>query len=226
MNNLYSRLKKYNIQDAIKFEENDRQFIALKNLEKNIEDKELYLLIIVINSLICYQLSWKWEDYWEEFSLYFSQNIINQNIILDEMIKFLKQSQNNKRFINNKIKRINKMEEFINLFRWKTEYYYKNMRILRDVIAQIMNQHIDAKTVVFAVKMFGYWARNIFNFVEYPFEIFIPIDSRLTKIFEKYNQNPDIDKIEFYQKISQDLEIPPLHLDWIIRNSYSQIIKE
>jgi len=32
MNKLYEKLKNYSIEDAIKFEENDRQFIALKKL--------------------------------------------------------------------------------------------------------------------------------------------------------------------------------------------------
>jgi N-glycosylase/DNA lyase len=57
MDNLCEKLKKYTIKDAIKFEEKDRQFIALQNLEKKIADKELYLLLTLINAIICYQLS-------------------------------------------------------------------------------------------------------------------------------------------------------------------------
>jgi N-glycosylase/DNA lyase len=55
--NLYNKLKKYRLKDAIKLEEKDRQFIALKKLEKNVDDKELYLALIISNSIICYQLS-------------------------------------------------------------------------------------------------------------------------------------------------------------------------
>jgi DNA-(apurinic or apyrimidinic site) lyase len=57
---------------------------------------------------------------------------------------------------------------------------------LRDKLAKIMNQKIDTKTIVFAVKMFSYGARNIYDFISYPKEICIPIDSRLTALFEKY----------------------------------------
>jgi DNA-(apurinic or apyrimidinic site) lyase len=129
------------------------------------------------------------------------------------MIKFLKQSKNNKRLINIKIKRIYKLDSFINSFKGKGKYYYHNMISLRDILAKTMNQKLDAKTIVFAVKMFGYSARNLFDFVAYPFEISIPIDSRLTKIFEKYNDQTEININTFYQNISKNLKIVPLHLD-------------
>jgi len=57
MQELYNKLKKYSIDDAIKIEESDRQYIALKKLSEKIENKERYLSLIVANSIICYQLS-------------------------------------------------------------------------------------------------------------------------------------------------------------------------
>jgi N-glycosylase/DNA lyase len=57
MKELYNKLKKYSLNDAIKIEESDRQYIALKSLYENILDKDLYLALIISNSLICYQLS-------------------------------------------------------------------------------------------------------------------------------------------------------------------------
>jgi N-glycosylase/DNA lyase len=57
MEQLYSKLSKYTLKDALNFESNDRQFLALKKLEKNISDKELYFLLTILNSIICYQLS-------------------------------------------------------------------------------------------------------------------------------------------------------------------------
>jgi len=58
MQKLYNKLKKYNLDDAIKIEQEDRQFLALKNLylNKKMTDKN-YLFLIISNSLICYQLS-------------------------------------------------------------------------------------------------------------------------------------------------------------------------
>jgi N-glycosylase/DNA lyase len=57
MEKLYNKLKEYSISDAIKIEESDRQYIALKKLLKNIQNKEIYLSLILANAIICYQLS-------------------------------------------------------------------------------------------------------------------------------------------------------------------------
>jgi N-glycosylase/DNA lyase len=54
---LYNKLKNYSIEDAIKIEESDRQYIALKELLKNIRNRENYLSLIIANAIICYQLS-------------------------------------------------------------------------------------------------------------------------------------------------------------------------
>jgi N-glycosylase/DNA lyase len=58
MEDLFTKLEKYTIKDAIYFEEKDRQFLALKKLYENKKMNDAnYLFIIIINSLICYQLS-------------------------------------------------------------------------------------------------------------------------------------------------------------------------
>ncbi len=224
MEELYNKLEKYTIKNAIIFEQKDRQFIALNKLEQNIHDKELYLALIISNSIICYQLSWKWENYWEEFSMYFSDKKITASNLIDELSLFIANSKNNKRFVSMKQKRLEKLRPFLSEFLWKSEYFYKNMLILRDELANTMKQKKDAKTITFAVKMFGYWARNIFNFIQYPQEIFIPIDSRLIALFQKYKQNyQDINK--FYLDLSKKLNIAPLHLDWIVWTLYWELIK-
>jgi DNA-(apurinic or apyrimidinic site) lyase len=93
---------------------------------------------------------------------------------------------------------------------------------LRDDLANTMQQKRDAKTIVFAVKMFSYWARNIYPFKPFPKEIFIPIDSRLTNLFEKYKGNyTDINK--FYLDLSEKLDIPMLHLDAILWVNYEDL---
>ena len=222
---LYNKLKQYSISDSIKIEESDRQYIALKNLFKNIKNKEIYLSLILANSIICYQLSWKWEDYWEEFSSYFFNVSIEKNEIINALWSFIKQSKNNKRFIDTKVKRLEKLRIFLEIFFWREEYYYDNMEVLRDELAKSMKQKKDAKTIVFAVKMFSYWARNIFNNLNYfPEEINVPVDSRLIALFEKYKWDyKNIDK--FYSELSKKLNIPELHLDAILWVNYDEIIK-
>ncbi len=221
MDNIYIKLKDYNIQSALDYENSDRQYLALKKLWNNLKlkDENIYLSFIITNSLICYQLSWKWEDYWEEFSrkLLFYLNSWERDL-LNFFKLFLPNSKNNKRFVNVKINRINKLTSFFEKFKSNELYYYENMNELVLEIARAMKQKVNAKTVVFAVKMFSYWARNCFwKIICFPFEISIPIDSRLIKVYEKY-WNKD-EKIEtFYSRISNKLKIPELHLDAIIWN--------
>lgn len=225
MQELYIKLKNYTIKDAIKIEESDRQFIALKDLYNNLdlESKKYYLALIIANSIICYQLSGKWENYWEELSFYFSTNWIWIDVI-SKLWDFIKQSKNNKRFVETKIKRLEKLRFFLEEFLLKEKHFYENMIELRDSLAKTMNQKVDAKTIVFAIKMFSYWARNVFGFREIPAEICVPIDSRLTALFEKYKWDySDIGK--FYFDLSKILNIPESHLDAILWVNYNELMK-
>jgi len=260
--NLYNKLKKYSIKDAIYFEENDRQFLALQKLYKNKKfSDELYLFLIIANSLICYQLSWKWEDYWEEFStsplipLLIGEGNIDFWNIYKFFEKFLKSSKNNKRFIETKLKRIKKITSTLatltsplvskeatsplapllrgegdKIWIEKFEFYYKNMDKLAEKLAKIMNQKKDAKTIVFAVKMFSYWARNVFSYLEkFPKNLMIPIDSRLENLYKLETWKIDFNKKEikeFYIDLSKKLDIPLLHLDAILWVNYDELIKE
>lgn len=265
MQKLYDKLKKYSIDDAIKIEESDRQYIALKKMGNYFKEffnisswkkdyNNIYLSLVLGNSIICYQLSWKGEDYWEEFSNYFCHFFnsefnnkelvkftINNNKELVEYViellwNFIKQSKNNKRFVDTKIKRLEKLKPFLERFIWSEWYFYDNMEKLRNDLAKIMKQKLDAKTIVFSVKMFSYWARNIFNKLNYfPENIAIPIDSRLINLYEKYNfvsENVEQKEIKnlkeiknFYLELSKKIKIPELHLDALVWVNYDELIK-
>jgi DNA-(apurinic or apyrimidinic site) lyase len=94
---------------------------------------------------------------------------------------------------------------------------------LRDDLALTMQQKPDAKTIVFAVKVFYYWAKIVFGDKIFPREIFVPIDSRLTNIFEKYKENYT-DIMLFYKDLADKLNIPMLHLDSILWVNYKELI--
>lgn len=204
--------------DIKQIEENDPQYISLKNLYFNIQNKDFYLSLIITNALVCYQLSSQGEEYWEEFHQYFSKKSPqNKTEIISDMILFLKQSKGNKRILNMKIKRLEKVGLFLEKFFWNEKFYYENMQSLQTDLAKSMKQKIHDKTIVFTIKMFWYWARTQFEIFHYfPFEIPIPIDSRLTKLYQIYNKNSNIKIEEFYSLLSQKLWIPPLHLDAIL----------
>ena len=136
------------------------------------------------------------------------------------MILFLKTCKWNKRYTDTKIWRLKKLSPYIPEIFSRQKFFYEDMKSLQLFLAKVMNQDISAKTIVFAVKMMGYGARNMWNFVPYPQNISIPIDSRLTNIFEKYNTWETIEK--FYEDLSKKTGISPLHLDAILWVDYDR----
>jgi len=227
MDKLYEKLKDYTIDDAIKFEQKDRQFIALKNLYENKKfQDELYLILIIINALISFQLSWKGEDYWEEFSVKLGKNNKIEDIY-NFFEDLLKNGKNNRRFVDMKLKRVEKFLDWFSVEKLEDlEKFYKNMDKLAEKLSKIMNQKIDAKTIVFAVKMFSYWARNVFWYLQnFPENLMIPIDSRLENLYKKYNWEASKKEIKnYYIELSKKLNIPLLHLDAILWVNYVELI--
>jgi len=283
MDLLLDKLKNYTLEDAIKIENQDRQFLALKKLYQNKQFSDnLYLFLILANALISFQLSGKGEDYWEEFAENlkingdFGENNWKWRWMMDNwrlkvynfFENLLKNGKNNRRFIDMKLKRVKKFLDNFKLFennsiitdnqqkitvrieslelrnnkKWKLsmmnkdfcdstielnkmKVYYKNMSKLAEDLAKIMNQQKDAKTIVFAVKIFSYWARNVFWYLEYfPLDLILPIDSRLENLYKKYVKE-DFSKKEikqYYQDLAKKLTIPPLHLDAILWVNYEK----
>lgn len=226
MQKLLEKIKNISTNDAIKIEESDLQFFALKNLFENIKNKNIYLALIISNAIICYQLSSSWEAYWEEFSKNFIENEVSKDDLLEKLWFFIKNSKWNKRFVETKIKRLEKLRPFLEDFIWNEKFYYESMDKLCEKLAKTMNQKITDKTIVFAVKMFSYWARNCFNeIIEFPFSISIPIDSRLTKLYEIYNEDKDLKINDFYEILSKKTNIPPLHLDAVLWVNFDKLIE-
>jgi N-glycosylase/DNA lyase len=187
------------------------------------------LALLIANSIVCYQLLKTWEKYWEEFCKYFSNRNVRYDEIINEVWEFITQSR--QRLLNWKIKRLQKLTLFFPNFKWKSKFYYENMLDLRDNLAfalwiseRNIKNNKNMKTVNLAVKMFSYWARNIYGFKKFPKEISIPIDSRLINLFEKYKW--DYENInQFYDDLSKKLDIPLLHLDAILWVNYEKLKK-
>lgn len=223
MEKILKLLENHSNKTSIEIQKQDFQYKSLEFLNNNFKDENIYDLVLA-NSIICYQLSSTWEAYWEEFWNYFSTNK-PKNIINDLKI-FIKNSKWNKRFVDTKSKRLDKLTNFLEIFSQKRDFYLNNLVILRDELAKVMNQKTDAKTIVFAIKMIWY-VINIKQKVDFvfPYEISIPIDSRLTNLYEKFNDNPDLEIKDFYKKISEITNISPLNLDAIVWVNYEEFMK-
>lgn len=224
---LKSILKELGVECARTIEEKvDLQFSALENIQKNLNDDELFLKLVIANSIVSYQLSGKGEDWWWEFSNYFSRNPPTGSIV-KAYSEFFPRSKTNKRLIQPKLNRLKKLEPFLNSLTIEDlRKYYENMLRFRDHLAKVMNANEDAKTIVFAVKMFGYGSRIVFGeFLPYPMEIDIPIDFRIENYTKKFtDRNP----IAFWKEVAKEVGIPPLHIDsilWPVLGRNEEVIK-
>lgn len=233
MNNIEKFIRLHSLDSILKIEEQyDFQYIALKKIYlrfKNISDiqKAICIFLVVQNALISYQLSWKWEERWNEFSNYLSWYIKNwgtyKNIKWRNIILF--NCTNNHRLFQIKLDRIRKTYNFITLFKDidKIYYYYKNMDELNIMLSKWMNQNKYDKTIVFAVKMFWYICRIIFNkTITFPMSVSIPLDSRIQKIYSDNIAINDtkINIINYFNMLWNKYWIPPLHLDSLLWIKY------
>jgi len=244
-------IQKYDIQKIKKLEQNDPQFLALKQARDNIKNKDenLFLYLTIQCSLVGYQIAWSWELRWWEFGKKITQDRkILQNFQNKKKCNssrwyaFLTSSKYNKRIYNIKTNRIKKFNQILDQ-NVNFQQFWNDLKKLNEIIAKIMKTKIDSKTNTFAIKMFGYayeiisWKQTI-----YPMDIPIPIDSRLKKIYfnspfvkgelfhsnlwewnqgDLWNKKIKEKEIEIYfQKLSETHNIPPLHLDSILRLDY------
>jgi len=196
-------LKKFSLEDVEKVEEADRQFRALKELYEEVKNPERFLKLVIINALLSYQLQMKGEEYWEAFSEFFKKGKD-----IGDFQEFL--SVYNRRFLSAKLKRFQKAKRCVEeLFReFSVSDLGKNLKLLVDYLSKCMGQKKEAKTVVFAAKMFMYGYRIVFG--KYPeglWEIEIPLDSRLKKV---------IPTVREWRELSREVNIPPIRLDALV----------
>ncbi len=207
MDELTKSIKEIGVSGARWIEENvDEQYRALGYLWRHLEDAERFLKLVVTNSLVSYQLSGKGEDWWWEFAEWFTENPGG------EYDEFLASSRFNKRLLPVKLRRSRRFLEAVKNVHLLP--YYTRMVELWKFIANIMGSPPTSKTIVFAVKMYGYAARIATgNFIPYPSEIPIPVDSRIKKLTERLGGK---DPIAFWREVAKRSGVPPLHIDSIL----------
>lgn len=229
-------LKTYDIKKAKELEHKDPQFLALQNCRNNIKNKDenLFLYLVIQCSIVSYQIAWSGElrrtEFWEKVQK--DWNVLldtrnNNESNTERRFNFLKSSKNNKRIYNIKKSRIEKLNKLLQTEK-KFLKYENNLENLNEILAKTMWTKLYSKTIVFAIKMFGY-AFTIISWKEinYPMNINIPVDSRIKKIY-KLNTDKEADESqirEFFANLSQKYKTPPLDLDTILRLDYRKTIK-
>lgn len=227
---LQDYVTQFSLEDILQIEQEDEQRQSLQNIRhvvQNKVDKNLFIYWVVQCALISFQIAWSGPKRREEVSQKIQKDYKN---LIDfgynnsqRWYNCMITSRYNKRLYNNKLKRLQKFEWF--LHKEKLQKYSTNMQVLNKDIAHHMNQSINAKTITFTIKMYGYALRIVEQkIIYYPMHVKIPVDSRLTKIYQK--QYPQKKKYteqniqDFFQKIAEKQNIPPLHLDALIRIKY------
>ncbi len=162
---------------------------------------------VVANALVSYQLSGTGEQYWREFGDYFMRN--SSSKLYSDFERFLESSRYNRRLTRPKLKRLTRLDLSLIDLDWTFNELWE---FLGDVFGK------NKKTVVFAVKMFGYAKRCVTNsFEPFPMEIPIPVDSRISKITSVLtSENP----CDFWTHVARETGVPPLHIDSILWNAY------
>ncbi len=178
MKHLIKEIKKFDYQDLLNLEQYDSQYQSLESLFSSLQNKEQFLKLVIINSLLSYQLTMKWEKYWACFSDYFKNWTIDiKKDFQDFLWKY------NKRLLQAKLKRLDKIMLFMDSLNFeKLEYYRNYQKEFLENLAWAMNQKKDAKTIIFCIKMFIWWWRIIWENIIPDKDIFIPLDNRLLKI--------------------------------------------
>jgi len=206
-----SKIKKEEIRSL---ELLDPQFKAIKKIYEKIGEKSIFYSFL--NSLVSFMLNGSGEEYWMEFS----EKISFSNDEINDVKNFLKVSNYNKRFLEVKIKRLEKISE-----KWKN---VKEILLSLDLeniwkkSFEILGIDKFSKTACFATKMCYY---SIINFkeVEAPFSIPIPFDSRIQKITEMIIGSEVNRKyaINFWFKVSEIVKIPCIQIDTILWLSFN-----
>lgn len=235
-------VSQHTMEDIIYIENNDPQFLAIQDLYQTIMSKypsdiptnQLLIVDLVIKiALISYQIWWTGEQWRSEVCEYIynrredilsDPDCINQN---DRRTILLKSCKYNRRLINMKLSRLQKIWNlrsiFVNLSDY--EFCYDNMELFHSKLCKLLWSDQYAKTTLFATKMFGYISRLVFDkLVIYPDWLHIPLDSRLIYIYNMINDSASIDNskaaniyiINFFTQISKNHNIPPLHLDSLL----------
>lgn len=208
------------------FENVDPQYLAVKYALKNCGEK-ITSYAFYVNALLAYRLRISGEKFWSKFAEHLVQecrNIKDFHQAIDFVRNFT--SRYNSYAYDQKIKRLDKLKHCVNL-----AYFIDRGDPLKiaKTASKCLNSSIEAKTMVFSVKMVYYVHKACGRTIALPFELPIPVDKRVafitytSGIVESNADNvvsllfrkPDIVR-NVWSTISLKSGIPPLNIDAVV----------
>ncbi len=186
----------------------DEQYAAISHLVRS-TDPNTAARVVLSAALVSYQLSGTGEAWWWEVARWFSERRVDD--VSDAFRAFLPGSKNNRRFVNAKLRRLERARPLVESL--TAEDCGDFLDLWRRVYT-VMRAQPGAKTVVFAVKMCGYaWRAWSGDFRPFPMEIPIPADRRVEHITKRLGGE---DPRAFWQRVAEASGVPPLHIDSVI----------
>uniref|UniRef100_A0A7J2U5Z6 N-glycosylase/DNA lyase n=1 Tax=Ignisphaera aggregans TaxID=334771 RepID=A0A7J2U5Z6_9CREN len=221
---LSSIFRSFGREKILIFEDIDPQFISIKNLVQRCSGYTQ--LLVVLNALVSYRLVMSGEEYWEKFSHYFADKCGEALSSPEHLFKdFIERF--NKVLVGQKFSRILRAircRELLNTI------YRGSLVDAWKAIGKCLNSELDAKTVVFAVKMLYYARKALGEVIEIPMDIPIPVDGRVAMItyysglleIDAHRVSREVlmryaDTIRFiWSNVAKLSSVPPLNLDSVI----------
>ncbi|MGQ4892639.1 MAG: N-glycosylase/DNA lyase [Candidatus Njordarchaeia archaeon] len=211
---LINILRKFRLEEVLEIEKSfDEQYRALEHLYRGSRDPVDFCILVLLNALVCYQLSGTGEQYWWEFARYFYKRKIDDPI--NQLKDFLRKSRYNKRLLEAKLRRLTKLRGLLPMLYEEIKKEKEDPEKLRALLAKKLNAKPTSKTIVFAIKMLNYACRIVDKENRpLPMNISIPVDSRIREISSRLGVYDNIE--EFWGNIAKIVDIPPLHIDSLL----------
>lgn len=195
-------------------------------------------LLASLNALVSYRLNCRGEEYWREFADFTidyckSKTINTLSECVKVIIEFLSKSQCNTLFRRSKINRLLSVirhGDVDAVYVWRL--FSKNPENYRVWLSKRLNANPNAKTIVFAIKMYYYGCRACLDAdLILPYSIPIPVDKRIALISYTsrvisctHNCSNPVNTIlkrpgivrRVWSSIAELCRVPPLHLDCLL----------
>lgn len=122
----------------------------LRNLYEHIENKEIFIPIVIANTIICYKLTFYDKSYWMEFSHWVLHSGIKLQNFEDIEIfftGFVKQTPQFELLYNDTLSRLKSYTIFFQDFSIKQKYYYKNPEKIKQHMQLYWNKDTKAELI-------------------------------------------------------------------------------
>jgi DNA-(apurinic or apyrimidinic site) lyase len=206
-------------------EVSDPQYLAVRDLVRRVGPPAAAL--VVANALVSYRLSMPGEEYWQEFSKFFSMQGPPSSVdeLLEMFARFFSVSRGNRMLHKQKLARLRRAAPVLARLLAQPKRY-RDLRLLVEELRAALGSRGDEKTIVFAAKMLHYLHRALGVEEKGLDEVPVPIDRRMALLTytsglldaepERIMSQMRRDAVEAWMQVARRAGIPSVSLDAIV----------